>query len=185
MPVSRFPAGPPRPGGERHDSERLAERQHPPAICRGNPFAQQGAVVRQPRQHVEGERGDDEARGHLDCPHGAPAFGTAPRCSRCSSTSPMPAIVKATLSGARTGPTHGTGMRNSTSQVSREGGQPSITLSHTVEDVPDADTVRIAGHISLNSFCTTFASNCVKKMSAGSYSLSLAPRRGREPESLR
>ena len=60
-----------------------------------------------------------------------PTAGTAPRCSRCSSTNPMPTIVQATLTGAMTGPTHGTGMRKSTSQVSSEAGQSSITLSHT------------------------------------------------------
>ena len=59
------------------------------------------------------------------------AGGVAPRRSRCRSTSPMPVMVQATLSGAITGPTHGTGMRNRTSQVSSDAGQSSTTLSHT------------------------------------------------------
>jgi hypothetical protein len=36
-----------------------------------------------------------------------------------------------TISGASTGPIHGTGIRKSTSQVSREGGQPSRNHGQT------------------------------------------------------
>ncbi len=60
-----------------------------------------------------------------------PAGRTGPRASKTSSTTPMPIKVQATETGAITGPIHGTGIRNKTSQVSSEAGQLRMILSQT------------------------------------------------------